>query len=245
MAIWAIADLHLSFGVPDKEMDIFGAHWKNHPEKIAVHWKEIVKDDDLVLIPGDISWALRLADVQTDLDWIGSLPGTKVMIKGNHDLWWPSQAKLQQALPPSLHALHNNVFYWKDWAIAGSRLWDSNEYNFDILFPDMPEEENNPQKTAENEKIFVRELQRLELSLKAIKPQVQKRIAMTHYPPIGLDLTPSRVSKLLEQYGINYCVFGHMHNVPQDKAPFGKARGIEYHLTAADHLDFKPLLIVE
>lgn len=249
MSIWAIADLHLSFGVPNKGMDIFGEHWKNHPDKIAHEWLKVIKPDDLVLIAGDISWALHLEDALKDLEWIDRLPGTKLIIRGNHDLWWSSLSKLQQILPPSIKAIHNNAFYWNDWGIAGSRLWDSQEYSFDLPgeIKERKPLNEKPAASAEeiqnSEKIFTRELGRLEQSLKCLKPHVKKRIAMTHYPPISWALTPSKASTLLEKYGVQICVFGHLHHVPSTMPTFGNARGIEYLLTACDYRDFKPVLI--
>lgn len=248
MPIWAIADLHLSFGVPNKQMDIFGAHWLNHPEKIEKGWRATVSEDDLILIPGDISWAMHADEAKIDLDWIGNLPGTKVLLKGNHDYWWESLSKIQRILPPSCHVIHNNSYTWNDVTIAGSRLWDSPEFNFD----DIPERPNigqlkNPTETdysEEQAKIFTRELGRLELSLKSMNPKAKLRIAMTHYPPISLRLKDSPVSQLLEKYHVNICVFGHLHNILPTASLFGTHHGIQYHLVACDYLDFHPHKIV-
>src|SRR3989344_7214239 len=113
MRIWAIGDLHLSFGVKNKGMDIFGSQWINHAEKIASNWKRIVHTDDLVLIPGDLSWAMKLEEAVLDLQWVHDLPGTKVMIKGNHDYWWASLSNIATVLPPSIPLIQNNVFNWK------------------------------------------------------------------------------------------------------------------------------------
>ncbi len=135
MTVWAIADLHLSFGIKDKEMDVFGKEWHNHHAKIEQHWREDITNEDLVLLAGDISWAKRLEEALPDLSWINALPGTKVMIRGNHDYWWSSPSKVRDALPSSLHIIQNDTFEWNDVAIAGSRLWDSTEYNFkDVLY---------------------------------------------------------------------------------------------------------------
>ena len=128
MTIWALADLHLSFGVPDKEMDVFGPKWKNHPEKIRANWEKLVKPDDLVLLPGDISWGMHPEEALPDLNWIDSLPGTKVMIRGNHDYWWTSISKVEKVLPKSIHVIQNNIYRWKDVIICGARLWDTEEY---------------------------------------------------------------------------------------------------------------------
>ena len=198
MSVWTIADLHLSFGIPNKSMAIFGEKWLNHPEKIRSHWLELIDTQDLVLIPGDISWALHPEDVKPDLEWIEALPGTKVMIRGNHDYWWSSLSKIEKFLPPSIHLIQNNAFHWKDVSISGARLWDTPEYGFQsfIDFIDNPKNQttNHVIDLVEAERIFLRDLGRLETSLKQLSPYASLRIAMTHYPPIGADLVSSRTS---------------------------------------------------
>lgn len=135
-------------------MDVFGPQWIDHHKKIASHWKKNISKNDLVLLPGDISWAMHLQDALIDLNWINTLPGTKIMIRGNHDYWWPSLKKLNDSLPPTIHAIHNNCFLWNDIAIAGTRLWDSPEYNFAnyIEFTKNPFETTT--EKIPNEKIF-------------------------------------------------------------------------------------------
>lgn len=247
--IWALADLHLSFGVPNKGMDVFGEQWKNHPEKIEQAWRACVSPDDLVLIAGDVSWALRMPEAIPDLEWIDRLPGTKVMIRGNHDLWWGSISKVRKIAPPTIHAIQHDVFRWNGVAIGGTRLWDSEEYEFEEAI-DYRENVTGSAKVGEapgpedNEKIFHRELLRLEMSLKQFRPEDKTRLIMVHYPPIALDLHPSKVSALLEQYQVSDCIFGHLHNVKPGQILFGEARGVKYHLTAADYLNFQPKLIL-
>lgn len=249
MPVWAIADLHLSFGVPEKHMGVFGPEWENYAEKIEETWLQVISKDDLVLIAGDISWAMHLPEAKIDLDWIDHLPGTKVLLKGNHDYWWVrSLSKIKTILPPSCHLIQNNSFYWNKMAIAGARLWDTKEFNFDsyINYKENPKENQKlaqADHSAEAEKIFQRELGRLETSLQSMNPKAEKRIVMTHYPPISADLKDSTVSKLLEHYQVDICVFGHLHNVKKEFNLFGTHHGITYHLTAADFLNFKPLLI--
>jgi predicted phosphohydrolase len=141
MSIFAIADLHLCFGCPDKTMEVFGKDWEKYLEKIKENWQNIVKKEDLVLIAGDLSWGKNLEEASFDLKWLDSLNGEKLIIKGNHDYWWPSSyKKLQKNLPPSFHSIQNNVFNWNDVSIGGARLWDSEEYNFDeyIRFQENP-----------------------------------------------------------------------------------------------------------
>lgn len=249
MSIWALADLHLSFGVPDKKMDVFGDNWKDHPEKIRSNWLKNITPDDLVLIPGDISWAMNIEDAKKDLDWIDALPGTKVMLRGNHDFWWSSLSKVEKILPPSIHVIQNNVFRWNNVVIAGSRLWDTPEFSFQqfVNYKENPRANKLTEvefDQGEMERIFSRELARLELSLKCLPRDASVRIAMTHYPPIGANLTPSRASALLEKYGITFCAFGHLHNIKKEMPMFGIKDGVRYTLVSCDYLDFEPIKIL-
>lgn len=244
--IWAIADLHLACGVPEKNMNVFGPLWDDYMDKIKTAWISLIAPEDLVLIAGDISWALYLEEVAADLTWIDALPGTKVILKGNHDFWWSSGAKMAKIMPPSVHFIHNSVYNWHDVSIGGTRLWDSDEYSFCeyIHFQDNPKKKSQaPAVPGEDEKIFNRELERLKLSLKQLSPSASLRIAMVHYPPISADLKPSRASAILEEFKVDICVFGHLHNIKRDQKLFGEIRGIKYILTACDYLDFKPILI--
>lgn len=247
-SIWAIADLHLAFSVPEKSMDAFGEPWVHYTQKIEQHWRANIQPSDLVLIPGDISWAMRPEEAQIDLQWIDQLPGTKLLLRGNHDYWWPSLTKLQKILPPSVHVIQNNTFEWENIQIGGTRLWDTSEYSFG----QYTEFKENPRTNAllehqvdeEAEKIFQRELIRLELSLQGLKQgSSYRRIAMTHYPPIGANLQESRTSLLLEKYHIDDCVFGHLHSIKAGSLPFGEKNGIRYSLTSCDYLNFNPLKI--
>lgn len=245
MKIWAIADLHLCFGAPDKSMEVFGSAWTNYVQRIEDNWKKTIHPEDLVLIAGDITWAMKLEGAMKDLNWIDALPGTKVILKGNHDYWWPTNKKLAAWLPPSIHFVNNNAFTIKDVTIGGTRLWDTKEYSFSELihFVDHPFIQKKKIDQEKTEQIYNRELDRLRLSLEQLDPQATDRIAMTHYPPIGADLTESRASKMFEDFGINVCVFGHLHNVKKEKPLFGEKNQITYLFTAADYLHFKPMLV--
>lgn len=245
MSIWAISDPHLSFGVPNKSMDFFGPEWTGYEKKMEENWRAVIKPNDLVLIPGDISWAMKMEEALPDLNWIHELPGTKLILKGNHDFWWSSASKLTKALPPSIHFIQNNHFDWNDVTIGGARLWDTDEYHFysQIEFQENPREKEHQE--IDNEKIFNRDLERLRLSLKQLNPQARVRIALTHYPPIGLDLAPSRASAILEEFKIDICVFGHLHSLKKTgNQLFGEARGVKYYLTSCDYLNFAPLRIL-
>ncbi len=245
MKVWALADLHLPIGAPDKSMEAFGLSWENYVKRIEANWKKVIAKEDLVLIAGDISWAMKLEDALKDLEWIDALPGTKVILKGNHDYWWPSSSKLSAALPPSIHFIHNDAYTRNGVTIGGCRLWDTPEYNFNeyIVFQENPlvkEKKKDPEK---DQKIFERDLARLRMSLEKLDPNAAYRIAMTHYPPIGADLKPSAASKILEEFKVNVCVFGHLHNVKKERPLFGEKNGILYLFTSADYLNFEPVLV--
>jgi len=247
--IWAIGDLHLSFGVPNKGMEAFGDEWTNWTDKLQQHWKSSIRPEDLVLLPGDISWATHLEDALPDLEWIDRLPGTKVMIRGNHDYWWSSKSKVLGILPSSLHIIQNDVFNYQGVSVAGARLWDSAEFNFNA-FIDV--KEGTPAKKLalyegedeKNAKIFAKELIRLELSLKELPDDAAHRICMTHYPPIGSDLEDSQASRILENYGVEICVFGHLHSLKKGLSLFGEKNAVTYALTSCDYLGFQPLKIL-
>lgn len=249
MSVWAIADLHLSFGVPNKEMDVFGEEWIDYTNKIKQNWCSKISPNDLVLIPGDISWAMHPEEARKDLEWIDHLPGTKIIIRGNHDYWWTSLSKIEKILPPSIHLIQNNAIFWEDFAIAGSRLWDTSAYNFGEYIDFQPNARTKPltaqdKDMNEADRIYQRELSRLELSLKCLNKHPEKtRIVMTHYPPIGADLKESTASRLLEKYKVRTCVFGHLHRVKKNIPMFGEKNGIQYLLTSCDYLDFNPIKI--
>lgn len=221
-------------------MDLFGKTWEDHPGQIARHWSALVEPDDIVLVAGDISWAMTLEEAAKDFEWIKALPGQKVFIRGNHDYWWPSLKKLHDFLPPSCHAIHNTAITLNGISVAGTRLWDSPDFSVSALWGNPPKE-----LTEEDKKIYHRELLRLETSLKMLDQGAAARIVMTHYPPIGLDLAANPVSDLLERYGVSVAVFGHLHFPKKESySLFGEARGVRYYLTACDYLDFKPLRIL-
>jgi len=246
MTIWALSDLHLSLNTPSKDMSFFGPAWEGYMENIQSNWLACVQVSDLVLIPGDISWAMTLQEAQKDLLWIDALPGKKLILKGNHDYWWDSSAKMKKALPPSIHFIHNNTFDFENVSIGGARLWDTEEYNFSsyTLFQENPRAKSpSPSKKEEDKRLFEKELERLRTSLSQLNPTASLRIAMTHYPPIGADLAPSAASKILQEFGIHICVFGHLHSIKKHSLPFGSTEGIRYIFSSCDYLDFKPIKI--
>jgi len=231
LAIFAIADLHLAHS-RHKPMDVFGELWKDHVQRLAENWRQAVKADDLVIVAGDISWAMQLYDATPDFDWLTKQPGTKVLVRGNHDYWWSSIGKVRSALPPSVYALQNDHFIWEQWVICGTRGWVCpGEEGFD---------------SNQDQKIYLREVERLRLSLlSAQKNKAQQIICALHYPPFSRTNQPSAFSDLLEEYAVKKCVFGHIHDSGRDQIGQGLRNGVEYHFVAADGLDFKPKFLTD
>ncbi len=246
MSIWTLSDLHLSVSKPSKDMGFFGPDWEGYMEKIKDNWLSSIRSGDLVLIPGDICWAMTLEEAKVDLEWIDKLPGTKLILKGNHDYWWASSSKMKAAMPPSIHFIYNNVFNWNGITIGGSRLWDTEEYRFDpfITFKENLKAKKKLSNPDEDQRIFRRELEKLRLSLKSLDKEASLRIAMVHYPPIGADLAPSAASAILEEFKIDVCTFGHLHSVVKGSLPFGEKNGVRYVFSSCDYLDFKPVCIL-
>lgn len=227
-------------------MDVFGVRWLNHAERVKESWLKAVQPDDLVLIAGDISWGMTLEQAKRDLEWIHSLPGTKVMVKGNHDYWWTSLKKVATILPPSIHLIQNDAFVWNGIGIAGTRLWDNVDFNFGKYIEtsdgkDFVKALNEGPTDEETKKIYNREISRLENSLKAIPRHCSKRLVMTHYPPVSPTLEASPASALLEKYGIHACVFGHIHNMKHNIPIFGTLNDVQYIFSACDYLNCTPL----
>ncbi len=230
MQIFGLSDLHLSFS-SDKPMDVFGEHWRDHADKMAAAWDALVTNDDVVLCPGDLSWALRLEGASRDLAWIAARPGRcKILVRGNHDYWWSAIGKVRKALPPTLVALQNDAVDLGDVVVVGSRLW-SCPGGLDF--------------GANDEKIYLREIERLKLSLTAGRALAGERplIAAIHYPPFAADRgrSPTPFSDLIEQAGVKLCVYGHLHGRPAHRTAFeGERGGVIYRLIACDHLGFTP-----
>ncbi|HSW35855.1 MAG TPA: metallophosphoesterase [Candidatus Limnocylindrales bacterium] len=231
MAIFALGDLHLSHG-GSKPMDIFGPEWENHAQKIALNWNSVVSNNDMVIVNGDISWAMYLSEAAPDLAWLANLNGTKLLIRGNHDYWWSSVGKVRAQLPASIHALQNDHFAWQQWVVCGTRGWlCPGEEGFDH---------------AHDQKIYLREAQRLRLSLdSACRQSSAPIIAAFHFPPFNRNGEASAFTRLLEQAGVKICVFGHIHDAGRSFIFQGEREGVCYHFTAADGVGFTPVLVAE
>lgn len=224
MKVFAISDLHLATNT-DKPMDIFGESWQSHFERIKTDWQNKVSDEDLVLIAGDISWAMKLEDAKADLEEIGKLSGKKVIIRGNHDYWWTSLAKVRKALPASVYSIQNDALKFEDIIVCGTRGWTVSE------------------KATEEEKKYIdRELIRLELSIKAakkLKQNNEKIVLMMHYPPFNAKFQDSPFTEKIAQHGIKTVIYGHLHGGNGRFAPIVNKGDTDYFLTSCDMLDNK------
>jgi predicted phosphohydrolase len=224
--IFALGDPHLSRAKP-KPMDVFGAHWSDHANRIFAACRERLAGDDLMIFAGDISWATKLEEALPDLDDIGALPGTKLLLKGNHDFWWQSRAKIERAVHPSIRLLQNDSYLFGDVAIAGGRGWTIP--GDDFFGPD-------------DEKIYRRELERLRLSFESLAgKRYAHLLAVLHYPPMTQAHEATEVTELLERYGAEVCVYGHLHGDSIPTAFNGIRNGVRYRLLSADAAGFEPV----
>ena len=228
MSLYVIADLHLSFGA-DKPMDIFGG-WQDYQNKIFTEWQKRVKEDDTVVIPGDISWAMSLDGALPDFKFIENLNGKKIILKGNHDYWWNTKSKIEKFFAEndikSISILHNNSYRYKDISICGTRGWI-----------------NETEKIADK-KVLLREAMRLEASIKSAEKET-KKLVFLHYPPIFQNDQNYPIIEILKKYGIKEVYYGHLHGQSCLNAYEGEHDGINYKLVSGDHLEFIPYKIYE
>ncbi len=228
MAVYAIADLHLSFGT-DKPMDVFSG-WTDYTERIKSNWQRLVGEEDTVVIAGDISWAMKLNETDADFSYINSLNGKKIMLKGNHDYWWSTKAKMDKYLAEkgfdTISILHNNYYVADGTAICGTRGWFYDaEKDADML-------------------ILRRELGRLRMSIEPAIKDGYDPVVFLHYPPIYNNMECEEIMSVLREYNIKKCFYGHIHGGNAARRAFnGEKYGIRFQLTACDHLGFTPLAI--
>ncbi len=223
MRVYAIGDLHLD-STKEKPMNIFGDNWTNHEQKIIGNWEKTVSDDDLVLIPGDISWAIKLNNAKKDLEVINNLPGKKVLIRGNHDYWWTTKNKLNNLKLESLEFLVNDFYVYNNIIICGVRGWDTYEIDSDI----------------DSKKIYDRELIRFEMSLSKTINFNYYKMAMLHYPPFNIDKSPNDFVEIMKKYKIDTCIYGHLHGSEGHKlVREGRIEGINFVCVASDYLNFE------
>lgn len=240
MSLYVISDLHLSTNQStNKSMEKFGSRWKNYTEKLNKHWRAIINEDDTVIIPGDISWAMTLEEAKDDFLFLESLPGKKIIGKGNHDFWWATGSKIAAFFKEngitSVSLLHNNAYLLDDCIVCGSRGWFYDE---------------KQQKTVgdvDYEKIVSREAARLELSLAEAMRLKQESPDLTilvflHFPPVYSDFVCDKILDVLKKYSIKQCFYGHIHNNYYIPRTF-VYDGISFTMVAADYLDFAPMPI--
>jgi len=228
MSLYVIGDLHLSLG-SQKPMDVFGGAWVNYMEKLTEGVSKIKEEDTTVLL-GDLSWGLNLDEAAPDFAWIDQIPGRKIIVKGNHDYWWSTATKFykfceEQGFSNQL-ILNNNCYTYDEWAICGTRGWFYEE----------------DRSGAHDEKVFRRELMRLETSLAAAGER--PKIVFLHYPPVYKGYTCSEILELLERYNVRRCFYGHLHGASHGLAVEGLWNGVEYRLVSADKLLFDPYNVI-
>lgn len=228
MALYAIGDLHLSFQA-NKPMDVFGGNWSGYVDKLREGLKVIGPEDTTVLL-GDLSWGMSLGEAEKDFRFIHEIPGRKIILKGNHDYWWSTATKFYQFCEKhgfeNMMILNNNCWFYEDMALCGTRGW-------------FYEEERHG---AQDEKIFRRELMRLEASLKAAGER--ERLCFLHYPPRFGTYHCREITDMLTAYGVRACYYGHLHGESHKMAFQGHLGGVEYKLTSADYLNFCPLQVL-
>lgn len=228
MALYAIGDLHLSIRA-EKPMDVFGGLWVNYMEKLE-QGISVIRPEDTTVLLGDLSWALDLDSAVDDFDWINRIPGKKIILKGNHDYWWSTAAKFNHFCAANGFTdqliLNNNHYVYEGYAICGTRGW-------------FFEEERSG---THDEKVFRRELIRLETSLKSAGDL--PKIVFLHYPPKYKGYACVEIIDLLKKYGVRRCFYGHLHGASQKLAMEGVWDGIEYRLVAADYLNFCPFTVI-
>lgn len=227
MALYTLADLHLACGA-DKPMDVFGGRWEGYMEKLELALS-VLQPNDTIVIPGDFCWALDLEQAQADFAFINRFPGRKLFVKGNHDYWWNTASKFNKFCVENdfqdMYLLHNTCFFYGDIALCGTRGW-------------FYEEE---QEGSHDEKVFRRELIRLETSLKAAGDR--KKYCFLHYPPRYRGYTCDEILSLLQKYEVAVCCYGHLHGDSHKLALEGNYQGVDYRLVACDYVNFKPILL--
>ena len=260
MAVFALADLHLSFADP-KPMDVFGPAWADHARRIQENWTRTVGADDVVLVAGDVSWAMDLAGAAPDLEFLSRLPGRKVLVRGNHDYWWKSRKQMRQAFPDLVFLqadaervgtiVVGGTRFWPHPAAAwGTRMADLSPARREAIRAVVGDDEAGWSGRAGDEKIWRREVQRLDLALAAMerlaRPDDAARVVMVHFPPLGPDLAPTEATRRLSAAGVDACVFGHVHNLDPEKVPGfdHRVEGVRYLCASGDLVGFTPARVL-
>lgn len=247
MALYTIGDLHLSFSM-DKPMDIFGAAWKNHTQVLEANWKAVVRDEDTVVLAGDHSWALKTEDAISDLTFIHNLPGRKILMKGNHDLWWPTARKLQQLcdanglttlsfMQGSAQVVQDAFGAGVDAVVCGTRGWICPG---DRDFGKMDEavyRREGLRLNAALQQAHKESLRLSELGRQAVL------VGFMHYPPMGNGNNETIFTQLFEQYEVGQVFYGHLHGLRARETAQSTSAKVRYHLISGDFIAFKPVLV--
>ena len=228
MSLFVIADLHLSLSV-NKPMDIFGG-WDNYVERLTENWQSSVAEDDTVVIPGDVSWAMNFVEAKADFDYLNKLNGRKIIIKGNHDYWWNTMSKMNRFIEENgfdtINILNNNHYSYENYGICGTRGWI------------------NETEVPADAKVLAREAQRLEMSIRSAIDDGKEPLVFLHYPPIFANDYNYDIIDVLFKYNIKKCYYGHLHGKAHRYAVCGEYDGINYELIASDFMQFAPKKIM-
>lgn len=228
MALYAIGDTHLSLSC-DKSMEVFGGNWRGYVEKLRRGF-ERVQPEDTVVLAGDLSWGMNLPEAEADFAFLNALPGTKLLLKGNHDYWWETASKMTAFFTEhgftTFHLLHNNCCFYKDVALCGTRGWFVDE-----------------EKNGHNVKLLNREVIRLETSLRAAGDR--EKLVFLHYPPLYQGYRCEELLEVLRRYGVKRCFYGHLHGQSCRLALQGEREGTDFSLISADYLNFIPKKILD
>lgn len=225
MSLFAIADLHLSFGT-DKPMDVFPG-WQNYTERIETNWRKVITPEDTIVIAGDVSWAMTLDGLTADFKFVQSLPGRKLIVKGNHDYWWDTISKMSKYVKnsgfDSISFIHNNAVEVDGIGVCGSRGWFYDGSN--------------------DKKILMREAGRLDMSISAAEHLNAEPVVFLHYPPVCAGYVCTEIMDVLKNHNIRRCYYGHLHGRAASKAFEGEHDGIVFRLISCDHTDFTPAIV--
>jgi len=232
MAVYGISDLHLPLGV-DKPMDVFGKSWENYVYRLEENWRKSIKPTDCVVLPGDFCWAINLEEARKDFEFLNTLPGIKVLLKGNHDYWWDTLTKVENFMHENgfenIYFIQNNHFCHKGTALCGTRFWTSPEFEH---------------QSAQDLKIYQRELGRVEFSLNAAKASgCDDIVFFVHYPPLLNGKADTAFLQLMKKYNITDVYYGHLHSIPSGFQRLQTVENVNFHLISCNCIGFNPVLI--
>ncbi len=250
MRVYAIGDVHLPGGPRAKGMERFDPVWTDHPRVIAERWNDAARDDDVLLIVGDLSWAMTIEEARDDLAWIDGLRGTKVVVKGNHDFWWKSIGKVRAAFGESVHALQYDHVVLGPVAFVGTRGWQCpGSIGSADLMHDGKAAAGTTTYTEQDRKLYEREVGRLKMAFERLEKSGaswERLVCLLHYPPMNPEHEPSGFTELIDRFGVDVCVHGHLHGAASIATAFEGRRGrTEYHCVSADAVRMAPRRLLE